>query len=391
MLYTNDNTKLLGLKNVIITKVEEDDLFIHIYLEQSSFSCSCPKCGKQTKYVFDYRTQKIKDLFIRGKPCYLYLKKRRLICKQCGKRFYQKPDFLPRYHRMTRRLIESILHQMKENHSMKSIAKAHNVSSSSVSRIFNIVNYSMQKLPVVLSIDEFKGNAGGEKYQAIITDPVKKRVLDILPSRQQRHVLEYFLSKKDRHRVAYIVMDMWRPYFEIAKTLFPHAKVIIDKYHYIRQIYWALERVRKRIQKTLTEDKRIYFKRSKKLLWCDYDNLNIENKNKLYRMLAENEELDMAWQLKELFVRFRKCSNSIDGAIELNRWIETAKEANLNDFKDAAQTLINWKEQILNSLDYSYTNGFTEGCNNKIKVIKRNAYGFRNFNRFRNRIIHCCS
>lgn len=388
---TNDTTAILGLNDVIITNVKEDEFSIHIYLEQERKACLCPVCKHSTSFVYDYRTQIIKDLFLRGKPCYLHLKKRRLFCKQCQKRFYQKPDFLPRYHRMTRRVVESIINKMRYNFSMKVIAKEHNVSAFTVARVFDIVNYSLQKLPSVLSIDEFKGNAGGEKYQAIITDPVKKKVLDILPSRQQNSVFSYFFNRKDRQRVNYIVMDMWRPYYDIAKILFPKAKVIIDRYHYIRQVYWALERVRKRVQTTLTDAKRIYFKRSKKLLWTDYDKLSPENKYRLDKMLSESEDLDLAWQLKELFVRFRKCANSTEGRIELNRWLEVAKEAKLSDFAAAVTALTNWKEEILNSLDYPYTNGFTEGCNNRIKVIKRNAFGLRNFNRFRNRIIHCCA
>jgi transposase len=108
-------------------------------------------------------------------------------------------------------------------------------------------------------------------------------------------------------------------------------------------------------------------------------------------MLSESEDLDLAWQLKELFVSFRKSKNAKEGRIELNRWLEVAKEAKLSDFAEAITALTNWKEEILNSLDYPYTNGFTEGCNNRIKVIKRNAFGLRNFNRFRNRIIHCCA
>lgn len=391
MLYDNNNIKLLGLKNVYVTNIEENKHSIYIYITQKKFSCTCPHCKNLTKYVYDYRKQKIKDLNIRGKPSILILNKRRLICKQCNKKFYQKPDFLPRYHRMTRRMVESIIHCMRSNHSMKDVAKAHNVSSYTVSRVFDYVSYKLNKLPTVLSIDEFKGNAGGEKFQAIITNPVAKRVLDILPNRNQGSILNYFRSFDSRKRVKFVVMDMWRPYYEISKILFPNATIIIDKYHYVRQVYWALERVRKRIQKDLSFEERIYFKRSKKILWKDYEKLDMEGKNRLLKILSTNDELDLAWQLKEIFVRFRKCKNSKEGKIELDRWLSTLKETNLDDFKETYRTFKNWYEPILNSLDYTYSNGFTEGCNNKIKVIKRNAYGLKNFNRFRNRIIHCCS
>lgn len=61
------------------------------------------------------------------------------------------------------------------------------------------------------------------------------------------------------------------------------------------------------------------------------------------------------------------------------------------EYMYCAKTLLNWQTGILNSFDVPYSNGFTEGCNNKIKVLKRNAYGYRNFGRFRNRILHMFS
>lgn len=68
--------------------------------------------------------------------------------------------------------------------------------------------------------------------------------------------------------------------------------------------------------------------------------------------------------------------------------IGDSQSSRIKKFFDCAKTIINWSIGTLNSFDCPYTNGFTEGCNNKIKVLKRNAYGYRNFNRFRNRILH---
>ena len=75
----------------------------------------------------------------------------------------------------------------------------------------------------------------------------------------------------------------------------------------------------------------------------------------------------------------------------MNEWILNAQNSGLPDFEKCADTMRNWCSGILNSFSVPYTNGFTEGCNNKIKVLKRNAYGYKNFNRFRNRILHIFS
>ena len=75
----------------------------------------------------------------------------------------------------------------------------------------------------------------------------------------------------------------------------------------------------------------------------------------------------------------------------MSDWINSALVCGIPQFEKAAKSMINWLSGILNSFSSPITNGFTEGCNNKIKVLKRNAYGYRNFYRFRNRILHIFS
>jgi transposase len=384
-------TKLLGLKDVFVNSIEEKGNCLLIDVETEPKPSPCPCCGEISSYIHDYRKQKIKDLSLRGKFVYLLLKKRRYVCKHCGKRFYEKYPFLPRYHRMAQRVYEHILRQMRSNYSMKSVAGLFNVSVNTVSRIFDIVNYKLYRLPDVISIDEFKGNTGSEKYQVIITNPKNKKVLDILPNRQKAQLFNYFRQFDNRNSVRFVIMDMWESYYDVCKALFPNAKIIIDKYHYVRQVYWALDRVRKRVQKDFVKDKRIYFKQSKKLLFAPYDKLNPDNKQALRIMLSQHFDLQEAWQLKEMFSVFRNSADYGMGKKNLRDFILTAQECNIPEFKDCITALSNWSNPILNSFDYPYTNGFTEGINNKIKVLKRNAYGYRNFERFRNRILHTCA
>jgi transposase len=106
---------------------------------------------------------------------------------------------------------------------LSSIAKECNVSVPTITRVFNYVNYSFKFLPSVLSIDEFKGNAGNHKYQCILTDPKNKRGLDILKRRELHILTDYFKQFKDRKNVKYFVMDMWKPYKDIAETYFKTA------------------------------------------------------------------------------------------------------------------------------------------------------------------------
>ena len=391
LLQDNFITKLLGLKDVLITNIKETDNSLYIDIETKPKPQICPCCKHSTSYIHDYRQQRIKDLSIRDKFVYLLLKKRRYVCKRCGKRFYEKYSFLPRYHHMTQRVYVEILRMLRNNCSMKLVANLFNISVSTVSRVFDIVDYRLYRLPEVIAIDEFKGNAGGEKYQVIITNPKNKKVLDILPSRQKSYLKDYFLQFENRKSVKYVVMDMWESYYDVCKTLFPNAKIIVDKYHYVRQVYWALDRVRRRIQKGFYKHKRIYFKRSKKLLFAPYEKLDPDSKQALRIMLSQHFDLQEAWQLKELFATFRKSKDYETARKKLKAFLFTAQECNIPEFEDCIKAFSNWSTPILNSFECPYTNGFTEGINNKIKVLKRNAFGYRNFNRFRNRILHICA
>ena len=98
--------------------------------------------------------------------------------------------------------------------------------------------------------------------------------------------------------------------------------------------------------------------------------------------------LSNAYWMKESFLMLLDCKDSNSARKQLSDWVMAASNSGIKRFEECSKTMVNWSVGILNSFDCSYTNGFTEGCNNKIKVLKRNAYGYRNFNRFRNRICH---
>ena len=147
-----------------------------------------------------------------------------------------------------------VVNLLRESFSLKQVANLTGVSVQTVSRLLDTLAYEApSKLPAAVSIDEFKGNASTGKYQCILVDPLKRRILDILPDRTQSHLASYWrnISRKERLKVQFFVCDMWRPYVDLAQTFFPNAKIIIDKYHFIRQITWAIENVRKRLQKSM--------------------------------------------------------------------------------------------------------------------------------------------
>ncbi len=381
--------KLINIKGVIVKNISHGDDFVKIVLETKPKEHICPACGSKTKRIHDYRNQTIKDLPFQMKHCYLLLRKRRYVCS-CGKRFYEEYSFLPKYFQRTNRLTSFIAYSLHETIPITSIAQKANVSTATVHRILDTISFGIPSLSQTISIDEFKGNAGGQKYQCILVDPVKHSVLDILPSRSQTTLTSYFreIPKKERYKIKFFACDMWQPYTELAKTFFPNATIVIDKYHFIRQTTWAIENVRKRLQKTMPASLRKYYKRSRSLILSRYNNLKDENKKACDLMLLYNDDLRLAHYLKEWFYEICQNNKYSEQRKDFLDWISTAEQSQLPEFESCAKTYRHWCKEILNAFKYGHiTNGPTEGFNNKIKVLKRTSYGIRNFNHLRTRIL----
>lgn len=391
MLYNYSISNLTGLQDLMIKNIDSLHDFLLISAEIRRKPHKCPRCNTLTDKVHDYRIQAIKDIPAFGKFILISLRKRRYVCPHCKKRFYENIEFLPRYHRMTNRLSAWVIHLLEDVRSFSSVAREVNLSVSTVIRIFDVVEYSHpQYPPEVLAIDEFKGNTNDEKYQCILTDPKTGIVIDILPNRTTEYLIKYFkqwdLDK--RKNVRYFISDMWQPYTDLATALFKNSTLIIDKYHFIRQMIWAFEAVRKSEQKRYGKKNRLCFKNSKRILTKRAEKLKDYQKDRVNAILYISDNLRTAYELKEMFYKIVDTEDRRHARDLMLEWIYAAQSSGLNEYVKCSNTMINWQHGILNSFEHPYTNGFTEGCNNKIKVLKRNAYGYRNFRRFRNRILH---
>ena len=390
MLSLDDIKKLIGIEDAEIKNIEAENCKLRIYVEKEREMQTCPLCGCATDKVHDYRTQQVKDIHCFGRAVLLVVRKRRYRCP-CGKCFDEKYSFLPRYHRMTRRLVASVISQLSHCVTYSYVARQTGLSVTTVIRIFDIVGYPQPThLPKTVAIDEFRGNLDGEKYQCILTDVENGKVLDILPSRTGYQLSEY-LRVKQRQATEYVVSDLAAGFIQILQGFFPKAKHCADKYHVTRLVVWALKAVRKQVQSDFRKDYRRYFKRSRSLLLRPFDSLNEDEKQQLNIMLYASADLCSAHFLKERFFDLKKADSAQEYRKALTRWIENAESSHLAKFNTCAKTFRTYFNSICNAFDSGYTNGFTEGCNNKIKVLKRISYGLRNFKRARNRILHIFS
>jgi len=393
MLYANYTEELLGIPDVIVKNVKKDDKNIHIHIDMKLKMQACPNCRMETKRVHSYRIQKVKDLSVQGLNTTLHLRKRRYYCPHCGKAFLEKLPFLKRYQRITSRLMAKVMSDYGKEYSTVSIAGLNGLSAATATRILDKISYPAPKLPAVISIDEFKGNTGKRKFQCILTNPVKRKVLDILPSKNSEELYAYFLKfpVSARNSVRYLVMDMSLQFRDVMALCFPKAEIIVDKFHVCRHVTWALENVRKSEQKKFTDGRRKYFKRSRWLILKRGKKLTAEQSLQLENMLAVSEKLRHAYWLKERFYDFMDSKDLDEAKHNLKNWNLCVGAVQLEEFEKCFEMINRWQPYILRAFSLGYTNGFTEGCNNKIKVLKRNCYGVRNFSRFRNRIMHMMS
>ena len=387
MPINNSIAKLFELEDIILKDVCSTNEEVHVFFSLQRKVHTCPFCNALTDKVHDYRTSVIKDLPFMGKKCFLHYHKRRYHCPCCNKHFYENFPLLPKYCRITTRLAFYSIHLLGNRQSVRSVASLLGISDSFIFRRMKDISYPKpSQLPEVLSIDEFRGNAGGQKFQAILTDAKNHKLFDILPTRSQTDLMLYLQSFPNKKQVKYFVTDMNTVYKDLAREYFPNATIVIDKFHVVRYVTWALENVRKRIQKELHPSKRKYFKRSRKLLLTHKNKLKEESLDALELMLLQSSDLAVAYHLKELFYAFMESKTKDEATKKLKFFILAAQTSNLKEFHACLTMLGNWSKYILNAFDCKYTNGYTEGTNNAIKVIKRNAFGYRNFDNFRNRI-----
>ena len=388
----NDFIKnLLDLKGVIVKKVRYKKNFVKIHIELPVRKQKCPCCKAETTKIKDYRTQIIKDIPIRFKTTLLSYRKRRYQCKECGKTFYEKAYFLPKRARKTTRVTEFIVDRLKTKQSMKDIAKQADVSISTVSRLLPPLAVSAKELPEVLCIDEFKGNTGCYKYQVSLMDGKKKKPIDIIECRYKSHLFDYFnkFSIEQRKKVKYVVIDLWKAYKDLAKTYFPNAKVVADRFHFTRYATEAVDTVRKQVQEKLNRSERKYFKHSRKLLLSKYSKLKTEKQREelKYILINYSEDLRRVYREKEELLQLIQAEDKVKAIEKLNSWIKRNLESDIPSLKNCAKTYFNWVEEIRNAIKVTYSNGPMEGYNNKIKTLKRVAFGFRNFTNFKARIL----
>lgn len=338
----------------------------------------------------------------------LELKRTRFLCRNCGKTFHARTNIVNEHCHLSKQLTYQIALDLQKNISRKMIAETHFVSDVTVQRVLHSFgrNYkpNLNFLPEVLCVDEFKSMKSCDGAMSFVcVDGQTNQLIEILEDRRLPKLIRHFMTydRKARLNVKYLVMDMNAAYHQLIRTVFPNAEIVIDRFHIVQHINRSFNQLRVKIMNSFrsssSEDQKKYrrLKRFYKLLLKDSEDLDYTNrrynhsfkrpltqKDIVDELLGYDDTLRLAYNTCQL-LRYdfnQKDSDSFFERIqELDKRLPDWFRKKLTFFKK-------YQKGIHNALQLPYSNGGIEGINNKIKVIKRVAYGYRNFRNFRDRI-----
>lgn len=383
LLNIQEANVILNEKLTKITKEENS-----IYISKKVTEHICPCCGHPTKRIHDYRTQKIKHSPINGVPSFLYLKKTRLLCTNCGKRFYMDySDVVNPKFRSSNMLFISIINDLQcSSLTINDVAKRNFVSPKVVTRYLYFFAYLMQwnvtkTLPKHIGIDEFKGNCDKSKYLFHIYDLDTGKTVTILRTRKYYDLIDFFGSIENRNEVELVTMDLYDTFRNAIKAKLKNAMIVADRFHYTRIVGKALDELRLSIWRNTKGVEKKYFKYLKLSLLKNLSKVDmqklLQHEEKLNYAFEISGELKYGYQLYQSFLEIKDGDTYEEKRARFRDWLSDASSSTLPTFKSASETLLRWNKEILNSFKTTYTNSSTEGKNNKIKVIKRLGYGYK--------------
>ena len=394
-------TNILGIKdnNIIILDYLDAGTHKEIIAKLDYPAPKCLDCqGQMAKYDFQ-KESKIPYLECAGYKTLIRLRKRRFRCKVCGKMAVAETSLVKKNHQISTIVNQKITQQLIEKVPMTAIAESLSISTSTVIRKLKEFEFKsdLNHLPEHMSWDEYSFKKG--KMSFIAQDYDTRKIVAILDGRTQATIRNHFLrySRQVRCRVKVITIDMFSPYYDIARKLFSNSKIILDCFHIVQHLNRAMNRVciqimnqfdrrsheykaLKRYWKLIQQDSR---KLSDKRFYQPTFRSHLTNKEVLEKLFSYSQELRQHYNLYQLLL-FHFQEKQTDHFFSLID--ETISSVN-PIFQTVFKTFLKDKDKIMNALELPYSNAKLEATNNLIKVIKRNAFGFRNFDNFKTRIL----
>lgn len=370
---------------------------------------ACPCCGavniSNSIVKNGFLSSKIVLLPISNMPAFLILKKQRFLCRDCNSSFIAQSPFVDPYCNLSNDLKRAILLDLMDVYSLESIARKYFVSPSTVLRVLKSVpplRNNFSSLPEFICMDEFKSvKCVDFNMSFIFMDAVSGRVIDILPDRRIHRLISYFQKYpiEIRRRVKGVIIDMYDPYISLIQSVFPNADIIFDRFHVVQNLIRALDKTRISVMNSFPRDSQEYkvLKRYWKMfLMYEYDlNTGYFTKYTHFKnLMSQASIVSFMRDIDPVLDESYRCIQDVLATIRMSNvsmfssLLKNGVNANVSNYvRVALETCRRNEEYISNALRYEFSNGPLEGRINKIKLIKRNAYGHRNFFNFKRRII----
>jgi transposase len=388
--------KFLNLEGTSIQGYRHlENIGIVFRIESKNKKAICPHCGLESDKLHQNHRHLVKDLPISGQPVYLQVNRRQFKCNNCRKPFSEELDFVASKRTYTKRLAENILEQLKEG-DILNVSRINDVTEEEIQRMIEDIAEEITEPDLSelkrLGIDEIALVKGQKNYCAVLVNLDTGKLIAILEKRTQEELRETLTGwgKEVLEQIEEVSIDLWLPYKNLVKELMPSAEVVADRFHVMKQINQELDEQRRaekraveaqknKKQKAEKEAKLEVLKRSKYSLLKNEEDLTEPQKIKLEAIKENFPSLKKMQELKEEFRKIYETSeNPTEGMLSISEWL--AKSSSV--FTKSCQTIRNWFGEIISYFERRTTNGVVEGINNKLKLIKRRGYGFRNFRNF---------
>jgi len=373
--------KFLDIPGFHVTKCENKDKNIYFYLKKRSQTTTCKSCGEKTNCIYDHgRLRKIKHGTIADKPTILVFSPRRFKCLFCNCVFVEKINIISKYQRATLRHKREVIFNLSDR-SFSVSTKRYKISYNTQRRwldelvkdkLFDFTEEEKTNKPFVLGIDEVSF-AGRQMVTTIgnITDHKLKGILNSKRKDELKKVLRSFPTRI-KSLISEVVIDMCPLYLMAVKQVLPNTSIVVDHFHVIQDANRRIDGTRYLLQD-------IYKKRIPRyILTKNKEDLIGQQIHYLSDIIKEYPELNMFYQTKERLREMYRAKTKEEASKQLRLIISTLESTDDGELISWGRTLSRWGEYILNYWNNKSTNGFMEGIHNKMKLIKRISFGFRN-------------
>ncbi len=392
-------TTLLALPELSVTRLEYDanrDLLLVLCHPQDDVAV-CPTCDSVTTQVHDRQERWVRDLPWAGNHCALVIPARRFRCDHCRRPFTERLAAIAPHARCTRRYEDHLVEQCRGT-TIQAVHRREGLGYKAVEGLYyRLAAQRHRATPVSpvrrLGIDEIALRKGHDQYVLVLSDLDQGCVLTVLPDRT-KEALEAYLatwSAEQRAAITDVALDLWEPYHLAVQAWLPTAQITADRFHVMQNLNDRVTEARRTLQRRAPEEEKAHLKGYRWLVVKNADELSDEEQAKLETMFAVSPALKRLHELKEAFrAVFETAPDRATAQEQLADWVQEVEQSGVASLTKFVSTLRNWWEVILNYFQDRLSSGFVEGMNNKLKVIKRLAYGFGNFEHFRLRVLVEC-